>query len=367
MSAIIDLYETYFLKDSHNCELLRHLTLNTQSLYNRYSPFVKAFTRNSRYRYIKLDSNTAPLSLPTSPRTPKTTQQARQRDIKLALASGLGYIAFYKVAALIPNNSMLVTAFTTLFAMCLLLLFTVTFVRSLKNATKALLTGMLFGCLLGLLKSRMAIGFNALLPGLDGVVMVGLAGSFGRILSTLFREMKMLLPAAVVLAMVDLYVVFGGGLVTQAQSGKSPTAAKAMKALTVELPVTQVKPGAAPIPLAIGFADFLFIAVFFSCFLRFGVPSRRTFVILTAFLVFYMLVVFVFGIPLPALVPMAVVFIGTNWRYFEYDRSEKYALLYAGLIVAVLFSYLLWKSNRPTDQNALPRPTANPSLPTPSP
>lgn len=298
---------------------------------------------------------------------PSNTSTARTHsDVKTALLSGVGYLLFYKITSLIPSSGMLTTAFTTLFAMCLLLLFTVTFTRSLRSAGVALCVGMLCGFLLGFLKGKLGMPLRLAVPGLDGVMMVGLAGSGGMILSHVFREMKMLLPAAVVLALVDLYVVFGGGLVTQAQSGKSPTAQKAMKALTVELPVTQVKPGAVPIPLAIGFADFLFIAVFFSCFLRFGIPSRRTFVILTVFLVLYMLVVFLFGIALPALVPMSIVFISSNWRYFEYDRSEKYALLYAGLIVAVLFSFLLWKS-RSTSQDALPRPTARPSLPSPSP
>ena len=88
--------------------------------------------------------------------------------------------------------------------------------------------------------------------------------------------------------------------------------------------------------LAVGFADFLFIALFFACFQRFGIPSRRTFQVLGGVLAFYMLLVALTGLPLPALVPIAVVIIGMNLRQFRYERSEGFALLYAGLIVAAV-------------------------------
>ena len=48
----------------------------------------------------------------------------------------------------------------------------------------------------------------------------------------------------------------------------------------------------------------------------------------------YMAVVALAGLALPALVPMAAVLIGMNIRRFRYERSELFALLYAGLIVA---------------------------------
>ena len=49
---------------------------------------------------------------------------------------------------------------------------------------------------------------------------------------------------------------------------------------------------------------------------------------------------------LPALVPIAVVVIGMNLRRFRYERSELFALLYAGIIVAVVVGGFYLVSHR---------------------
>ena len=43
----------------------------------------------------------------------------------------------------------------------------------------------------------------------------------------------------------------------------------------------------------------------------------------------YMLLVHFSGLSLPALLPLAVVMLALHWRYFQYSRSEVFALLYA--------------------------------------
>ena len=96
--------------------------------------------------------------------------------------------------------------------------------------------------------------------------------------------------------------------------------------------------------LAIGFADFLFIATFFTCFARFGVRSRHTFYVLCVLLTGYMLFVAQTGIAMPALVPIAVVVIGMNVRHFRYSREEWFAMLYAGLIVVSVLGFMMWRS-----------------------
>ncbi len=287
--------------------------------------------------------------------TPVAPEITHLPDIRYAVISGVSYLLLYRIAMYLPNTNLNVIA-TTLLSLVLILTFTVTLARSLKTWRSVALLQISSLTLWVLMKVRTFAFIPHLLPGVDGLVMVGLAVSVGLIVSSLMKEMKILLPAAVMLAMVDLYVVFGGGLVTQAVSGHSPKAQAAMKALTVNLPTTQVKAGAEPYQLAVGFADFLFIAVFFACFRRFGIPSRKTFVVLVTVLVLYMFAVAFTGTPLPALVPIAVVVISLNFRHFKYDRSEKFALLYAGLIVGVLFAYLLHASRRPAppDKEATP-------------
>jgi hypothetical protein len=165
------------------------------------------------------------------------------------------------------------------------------------------------------------------------------------VLSRLVRELKLLLPVAVVLALVDLYVVFGGGLVAQANQNRAP-ALQAMQSLTVSLTPRPSPNVRGPAPLAVGFADFLFIALFFACFARFRVPARRTFVLLCSILCLYMAAVIVLRLDLPALVPIAIVVIGANWTAFRYSRDEAFAMLYAGLIVAGVLGTLAYMSRR---------------------
>jgi hypothetical protein len=183
-------------------------------------------------------------------------------------------------------------------------------------------------------------------PGLRGLLLITFAVSIGAVISRLIREIKLLLPVAIVLALVDLYVVFGGGLVSQANSGKAPAAQAAMQALTVGLTPRPPANTNAPAPLAVGFADYLFVALFFACFARFGMPARRTFIALCSILTLYMTAVIVFRLDLPALVPIAVVVVGCNLSAFRYKRDEAFAMLYAGVIVVCILGALMVMARR---------------------
>jgi len=183
-------------------------------------------------------------------------------------------------------------------------------------------------------------------PGLRGLLLISFAVSIGSLVAQLIREIKLLLPVAVVLALVDLYVVFGGGLVTQANSGKAPVAQAAMQTLTIGLTPRPPANVRAPAPLAVGFADYLFVALFFACFARFGMPARRTFLVLCSTLCLYMTAVVVLRLDLPALVPIAAVVVGCNLSAFRYKREEGFAILYAGIIVCCILGALVFLSRR---------------------
>lgn len=287
-----------------------------------------------------------PLEPSPAPIAPESRSAILQRDVRLAALCGILNLALYRVSASVSGDGIALIALFTLADMFLILLFAVCFARIL-NSWRSLIAGLaVTGVSVALLALPALYSLRKALPGLGELAMVALAVCGGVLVSRLFREMKMLLPAAVMLALVDLYVVFGGGLVAQATSGRSQAARDAMKALTVNLPTPQAREGASPIQLAVGFADYLFIAVFFACFHRFGIPARKTFCVLTGLLVLYMFAVALTEAALPALVPMAVVVIAMNWRHFRYDAEEKKALLAAGAIVAVLFVGLLWRSRR---------------------
>lgn len=280
----------------------------------------------------------------------------------------LAFVALYKVTALLPADINHV-ALSTIVALVISLAFTVQSARAMRSkiaiavclgASAALI---LPSVVVPIAASRFPAwdgwatvgppyGFYVhllrLVPGVQGLLLVWFAVSIGALVSRLVRETKILLPMAIALALVDLYVVFGGGLVTQANSRTrtDQTAHVAMQSLTVRLPVKRPIAGAQPMNLSVGVADYLFIALFFACFARFGIPWKRTFIALVVTLVGYMMIVFFTQTDLPALVPIAVVVVGFNLRYFRYERSEAFALLYAGIIVAAVLGGMIFYSHR---------------------
>ncbi len=278
------------------------------------------------------------------------------------LGTGLLYLIIFRASTFLPErvSSMV---FVTLTVLVILLVFTARLARSIRTSAQLLVNSLLATLFAGprvlfpILFARFPTwaGWPQIGPiyasyvrlighvlGLKELLLIWLAVCIGVGISRMIREFKLLLPIAVVLALVDLFTVFGGGVVQQAVNGSSPLAAKAMSALTVQLPQTSVTQGSAPIQLLIGFADFLFIALFFACFRRFGIAAWGTFIALATFLTLYMVVVAYTGIALPALVPIAVVIITMNLRYFRYDRSEIVALAVAGGLVAAITGALYW-------------------------
>ena len=271
-----------------------------------------------------------------------------------AVATALLYLAFFRVSTLLPFT-VTSTIFVTLAAMVLMLVFTVRVARALIAprifAVNCVLAGIFALPLIGIpilgwffpiwggwpQVGPVYFHYMVLLKhvlGLKELLVMWLAACVGVGVSRLIKEMKLVLPVGIVLGLVDIMAVFSTvGVVNQATTGKSQAAQVAMRALTVQIPTTHAAGGSPPLQLQIGFADFLFIALFFACFKRFRVSAWNTFVVLCAALSLYMLIVAFTATALPALVPIAIVVIGMNLRQFRYDRSEVFALLYAALIV----------------------------------
>ncbi len=294
-----------------------------------------------------------------------TGRTHRPKDAIYALLSAMGYVLLQLlIVRLRVANSVLLYCLSIV-SLLATVAYTVAFARSLKPvriqiyslliAAAVILPFMLlpyarFTSVQQLQVAKRVYGvywatFQAV-PGLRGVLVISLAAAVGVVLSRTIREVKLLLPVAIVLALVDIYVVFGGGLVSQANSGKSPVAAAAMQSLTVSLTPHASATLQVPPPLAVGFADYLFIALFFACFSRFHLPASKTFMVLCAILSVYMLVVAIGNLDLPALIPIAAVVIGSNVSVFRYRRDEAFALLYAGLLVIVILLGLAFFTRR---------------------
>jgi len=296
-----------------------------------------------------------------SSESPTTASAGGNREGWWAAGMALLYLLFYQGTLHIPSEHIGVIWTTTLLALLILLLFTVRVARALRSpqslAINLILSALLF-LPLALTRPLLILfpgwhGWHYVIPavfkytfavsqiGLHSLLLVWFASSLGVLVSRIVREVKMLMPIALALACVDLYVVFGGGgPVKQAVTGRSHVAQAAMRSLTAKLAPPQPH-AAMPMQLAVGFADFMFIALFFACLARFRIPARWTFVVLFVLLAVYM-VLTSYVETLPALVPIAIVMIGMNLRRFRYSRSEAFALLYAGIIVVAVIGGLFF-------------------------
>ncbi len=270
----------------------------------------------------------------------------------LPLLLGVAYLAFWQIAPRVHTESTPAVLLSTVISLALLVWFPAQVARSLRTPAVLLSSLLVSGLLVIPLKVTAALGHvpapwswllwldGRFLPGLGGLLFVWFAASVGALLSLLLRGPNMIPPVAAVLAVVDIWTVLLGGPVQQIMQSETVAAQRTTAAMTVKLPAPQrAKPGAQPIQGVVGFADFLFIAFFVAGIGRF-VPSPRTYSrtvqALVLVLCLYMLAGLTWEISLPALAPMAVVMLALHWRHFRYSRSESFALLYAGLLIAVI-------------------------------
>lgn len=295
-----------------------------------------------------------------------------RRQGYLALSVAILLLALYQVSQKLPSNQWTILL-TTFLSLPITIVFAVAAARSMSNRRTLVGCSLLSLCLFlpvslgrvliaadpALLKTpfipvlRIVLIIYGAVPGMGPLLLIVAAAVVGVLVSTLVKEMKILLPMAVVLALMDLWVVFGGGLVhtaTHAPPQKAAVAKTAMHAFSAALP--SVKPparGAEPLAYSVGFADYLFISLFFACFSRFRLDEKRilaTQVVLVSMLTIYMGLVYALGSDLPALVPIAFVIVAMNLKAFRYTRSEMFALAYAAVFMVALLAGFRWLSAR---------------------
>ncbi len=290
----------------------------------------------------------------------------------VAVAVAVLLLALYQISQRLPSNQWTILL-TTFLSLPITIVFAVAVARSMSNRLTLALCGMVslfiflpvsLGRVLiaanpSLLKSpfipvlRVLVILYGAVPGLGPLLLIVAAAVLGVLVSLLVKEMKILLPMAAVRALMDLWVVFGGGLVhtaVHAPPQKAAVAKTAMRAFSATLPT--VKPparGAEPLAASVGFADFLFISLFFACFSRFDVSEKRilaTQIVLVSVLTVYMGLVYALGSDLPALVPISIVIVAMNMKEFRYTRSELFALAYACVFMVLLLGGFWWLGRR---------------------
>lgn len=170
------------------------------------------------------------------------------------------------------------------------------------------------------------------------------AVGFGRLLSMLIREPNLLAPVVPFAAVVDVMTVFApGGFVKQTLERAPEVVQKA----SVALP--QLGSAAAfsrVMPVAfIGVGDFIFMAMYAACLYKFKINPLPTLIGFVLILTLYMaLILFYPGIwKLPALVPLAAVFLVVNWKHFKLTPSEKAASVVVTLCATAVIAWLFYQ------------------------
>jgi hypothetical protein len=167
--------------------------------------------------------------------------------------------------------------------------------------------------------------------------LIGLGTFSGLLLARLIRHANMLGPIGVLVALIDIWGVLFGGIVSQLLTNKS-TQGIAKHAMG-----SGPKLGAATskFHLAlpdIGIGDYLFLAFFLGVIVHFGMNWRASAIWMWAgvSLALLAIVLLPFLPMLPGLLFLGAGAVLPNLKYFQFTREEKFALLYAGIFVAVL-------------------------------
>jgi len=184
--------------------------------------------------------------------------------------------------------------------------------------------------------------------GISDTLMVLAASMLGLAVSHIIREPNILAPAALFAALADFAVV---SLWIPRVMEVAP---QALSTVAVHVPQIGAKPtptGLRPISI-IGPADFVFLAFYFACVWRFGMAAQATYIWMVIALAGYMFFQNVVGSltprfmdavdMLPGLVPMAVVLLVVNRKYFRFSREEKRAMAVVALLVVGIIAFAFW-------------------------
>lgn len=166
---------------------------------------------------------------------------------------------------------------------------------------------------------------------MHGYLLMAAAVGLGATLAKLIREKNLLAPVIPFAAMVDMLTVLTpGGFVKQVMEKAPEVAERASVAVMAAPNAPQATAKLTPIAI-IGVGDFIFLALYAACLIRFKMRVRATmvglFIALWVYLGLALWVLPMLGLAprLPALVPMAAVTLALNWRSFQLSRQESIA------------------------------------------
>jgi hypothetical protein len=183
------------------------------------------------------------------------------------------------------------------------------------------------------------------------MALMGIAVFFGNLAARMIKTPNMLGPVCIVIALVDVWGVLFGGIVSQLLSKAPQVAAKAMTS-GPKLGAATGSRYAIPLP-DIGIGDYLFIGLLFGALIYLGLNWRAAIKWVVPLVAFALLAITLFPRYVPPLPGLLFIGLGVaipNYKEaFRFTREEKFALLYAGIFVTILTGalYLGFKSVLP--------------------
>ncbi len=202
--------------------------------------------------------------------------------------------------------------------------------------------------------------------GLAGVVSAGLLTwclGLGALLACLIREKHLILPIAIVLAAMDIFVILTPGGPTRHIMEANP---RMFINMAYSIPVAGQTHIGSGISARIGPADIFLVGMFFIALQRFGMRTEATLRALVPTLVGYMLAVMIFGDyrigpiqlgALPALVPIGAVILFVNRKEFTMSKEERGSTAFVAILGLCLIVYGATRQHPSTDL-----PTPQPGL-----
>lgn len=186
---------------------------------------------------------------------------------------------------------------------------------------------------------------------MHGYLLMLAAVGLGATLSKLIREKNLLAPVIPFAAMVDMLTVLTpGGFVKQVMEKAPEIVEQASVAVMAAPNAPEAVARLTPIAI-IGAGDFIFLALYAACLIRFGLRVRATmiglFVALWVYLGLVLWVLPALGVAprLPALVPMAIVTLAINWRAFQLSRQETIASVVVTTLALGIIAWLFTQGN----------------------
>jgi hypothetical protein len=188
---------------------------------------------------------------------------------------------------------------------------------------------------------------------LGDMALLSFAVLVGNLAARLIQSSNMLGPVCAVIALVDVWGVLFGGIVSQMLAKVPAVAAKAMTS-GPKIGAASGSRFAIPLP-DIGVGDYLFIGLLFGALVWLGLNWRGAMKWVVP-LVSVALLGIVFLPQIPALPGLLFIGLGVlipNASTLKFTREEKFALLYAGVFVVILTGALYWgfKSVLPEKQS----------------